>query len=1227
MQPFHGLRNHAKHTDLNGHESNIHWHRNAPDSDHKPPSTDSEDKGSLNAFRSLLNYGIQFNEEKLTDDTYGHARPYNLVLMSTRSLWIIYILFYAVIICSTVFSFKQAMFTSDVKIIETPSFIFLSDNASLIAHGYDPSDSVFTDPSNKRDTIINKSIANLYVHNDSFYPYQEYIYLYGHFTLNRDINTSDPFISQLLNGAYLFNYSVLLNITNNNHELGYETKYMQNTNFFNHNPCSINSECVFSIWSPYDDNGFSASWQNTILYNYKSTPNAAMLFNTTIVFYDFNLNDYGNFSLSYVYEKENWVQFAFYTKCTFAAITMICLILWIVYGLRIGQSKHRKELIAEQRWMVVLFIALLLYQDPLTVGLFSSDSFDALYLLSSLFFATSINLFMIYWSLMIDSIRQIKNLIDVGVTFGCKFYRFKLLAMFLSYASALVFTLTTQYLIQNNTENKSYNGYFYTQSDSAVVMTVLISGCIWITCVTCFVLWLFKSLWNANKELNKLPYIETRERQLSLRYFKHHTFLVIIYIILISIYNMYSHRSPLVLVDNRRVNLSTLTVVSVYVYLVAFMYLPMTNSNIKIAQHDFQLSNAILMCHIAWQSYLAPKNDDDKELEKETIDRVKLEYFDLELIQFVTNEQHDVQIIVSKGHIHTLFKKQKAQIHTERFSGSDHVHRHIHQSLLLAPKQSDHHRFLEDVSSEDDDAMDESISSEYSEVSVTTSSHHHSKSPRSSILSLDAIKTLFHMNRHKRARTVFTNHHHKRRIPGRYGAIEHNDLSVIKDDDEIPISPNLQKAFSLFSGQKSYGSKVNEMPLLSSYEDNISSMDSAAVRGSYDSQPVSVEYTYDDDEYHAPSLLHTDDMDTDLESVVTLHDDDDTDKEEQTLAAVSKQLNDLLDSDRMYRSQTLQHPQQYLFDAADEEEEKATHTPNKQRSSTLASHGFKKRKKHKRRRGFRIPLLSNLLPHDIYPNRRGRGAAPKVKYVDIVIGFRGTDSSVNVKLDLKFRRMSIDPSFWYEMALDASFTEREEWKTCVRPCLVDYDDHKEDNPLNIPYMKIHSGFYQSFKDIRNELMHTVLTTYYQIMQRNRTPRFFVTGHSLGGALAQLFGLCLEMLFGHTSLIHVYVYGCPRVGDKRFSDYLGERVKHLYRVVFRGDIVTTIPRGFAYYKHGGYEMVIDDHGNMINNPSKREKALLPSRTSLKDHSLQNYVDSLNAIAKKHKLPHLMVKVPS
>ena len=87
-------------------------------------TNESQDKGSLNAIRSFLNYGV-FAEERLMDDTYRHARPYNLVLMSTKSLWIVYLLFYGIIIGSTIYSITEDDLTNDYRTIPNPSYLLL----------------------------------------------------------------------------------------------------------------------------------------------------------------------------------------------------------------------------------------------------------------------------------------------------------------------------------------------------------------------------------------------------------------------------------------------------------------------------------------------------------------------------------------------------------------------------------------------------------------------------------------------------------------------------------------------------------------------------------------------------------------------------------------------------------------------------------------------------------------------------------------------------------------------------------------------------------------------------------------------------------------------------------------------------------------------------------------------------------------------------------------------
>ncbi|XP_044500845.1 uncharacterized protein LOC123221926 isoform X3 [Mangifera indica] len=85
---------------------------------------------------------------------------------------------------------------------------------------------------------------------------------------------------------------------------------------------------------------------------------------------------------------------------------------------------------------------------------------------------------------------------------------------------------------------------------------------------------------------------------------------------------------------------------------------------------------------------------------------------------------------------------------------------------------------------------------------------------------------------------------------------------------------------------------------------------------------------------------------------------------------------------------------------------------------------------------------------------------------------------------------------------------------------------------------------------------------------------YVTGHSLGGALATLFALELSSsklakipIFdgnrhGAISLT-MYNFGSPRVGNKKFADVYNEKVKDSWRVVNHRDIIPTVPRWMGY----------------------------------------------------------------
>lgn len=71
---------------------------------------------------------------------------------------------------------------------------------------------------------------------------------------------------------------------------------------------------------------------------------------------------------------------------------------------------------------------------------------------------------------------------------------------------------------------------------------------------------------------------------------------------------------------------------------------------------------------------------------------------------------------------------------------------------------------------------------------------------------------------------------------------------------------------------------------------------------------------------------------------------------------------------------------------------------------------------------------------------------------------------------------------------------------------------------------------------------------------------FITGHSLGGAMASLTSLMLVVHGAVSSQrARLYTFGQPRTGDYAFAQQVNARVPHAYRVVYRADPVPHTPQ--------------------------------------------------------------------
>lgn len=92
-------------------------------------------------------------------------------------------------------------------------------------------------------------------------------------------------------------------------------------------------------------------------------------------------------------------------------------------------------------------------------------------------------------------------------------------------------------------------------------------------------------------------------------------------------------------------------------------------------------------------------------------------------------------------------------------------------------------------------------------------------------------------------------------------------------------------------------------------------------------------------------------------------------------------------------------------------------------------------------------------------------------------------------------------------------------------------------------------------------------------------RLFITGHSLGGAMAVLAAANLQHSFG---AITCYTFGAPRVGDREFARVLSGIA--LFRYELGDDLVTRVPPRAFGYQH--YPMTAIHYKNVTSGSTTR-----------------------------------------
>lgn len=194
---------------------------------------------------------------------------------------------------------------------------------------------------------------------------------------------------------------------------------------------------------------------------------------------------------------------------------------------------------------------------------------------------------------------------------------------------------------------------------------------------------------------------------------------------------------------------------------------------------------------------------------------------------------------------------------------------------------------------------------------------------------------------------------------------------------------------------------------------------------------------------------------------------------------------------------------------------------------------------------------------------------------DIIVSFRGTESITDVTIDLHIDKVETEKGYIHRGFLEA-FQSIWNKKHVVSLIIAPngWIISKEKMTLSNFLLK------QSMKVNRHGFTHDSEGKAYG------TKNIWITGHSLGGALATLaLGEISERLKPYCA---AYTFGAPPVGDSKYATYLDDNFKdQLFRIVNNND---SVPRSLfcCCYVHAGTEALFpSSSSSVLINPSFSE----------------------------------------
>lgn len=102
---------------------------------------------------------------------------------------------------------------------------------------------------------------------------------------------------------------------------------------------------------------------------------------------------------------------------------------------------------------------------------------------------------------------------------------------------------------------------------------------------------------------------------------------------------------------------------------------------------------------------------------------------------------------------------------------------------------------------------------------------------------------------------------------------------------------------------------------------------------------------------------------------------------------------------------------------------------------------------------------------------------------------------------------------------------------------------------------VHKGFYEAYHgSILQDQLRDIARN---VHETDPHMRFYIVGHSLGAALAQLYALDVFVHYNITNM-EVHTFGSPRVGNDAYAEFFNKTVPRSIRMTHQSDIVPSLP---------------------------------------------------------------------